>query len=242
MIRSIRTAAPAFAALIALTATACSDAPVTAPNALDDMKASEAIVVIGRPTATLTMMVRDYTTALMVGGTTVAFVSGPTGNTPKNVLDNSAEDSDKRDGYFKVVMPKNTTYTATVIAAISKYDRINAMLQVASTANNVNLGTVNLRTNPLISVYVRRAYDNAFLGGAQYSVGWADGLAPFMTRTDNVDDMSSTVGIVKFYGKSARNHQICEIKAPAGYLIPVQSCKTIAASWNDQLGVQFLHY
>ena len=238
MIRSIRTATPALAAIIALALAACSDANTTAPNALADLQPNQA--VIPKPGATLTMGVRDYTTGLMVGGTTVAFVSG-NGGTPMNVVDNDAKDSDKRDGYFKVMVTKSDIYTATVIASLSKYDRINAMLQVGSNAYTVNLGTVNLRTNPLISVYVRRASNNAFLGGAQFTVGWADGSAPWMTRTDNVDDMNSTVGIVQFYGKSNKNHQICEIKAPAGYLIPTPACKIIAASWNDQLGIQFLH-
>lgn len=240
MIRSIRSAAPAFAALMALALAACSDNTATAPI-VPDMQRNDAIVIIGRPTATLTMAVRDYTAGTMIGGTTVAFASGLDG-TPKNVVDNDASDADKRDGYFKVTMPKNTIYSGTVVAALSKYDRLEAMLQVGSTANNVNLGTLNLRTNPLFYVYVQRGYDNAYLGGAQFTVGWADGSAPWMTRTDNVDDMNPMAGIVKFYGKSARTHQICEIKAPAGYLIPVQACKTATATWDALVGVTFLHY
>jgi len=241
MIRSIRTAAPALAAIIALGLAACSDAPATAPNALDDMNRSDAIVIVGRPTATLTMAVKDYTTGLMVGGTTVAFVTG-IGSTPKNVVDNDAADADKRNGYFKVVMPKGTIYGGTVIAALSKYDRIEASLQIGSTATNVNLGTLSLRTNPKFSVYVRRGSDGDLLGNSEFSVGWADGSAPWMTRFDNLDDMNATYGIVTFYGKSARTHRICEIKAPYGFLIPTPSCQTIAASWDQHIGLQFLHY
>ena len=241
MIRSIRSAAPAFAALLVLAIAACSDANTTAPDALANMERNDAVIgVPGRPTANVTMVVKDYTAGTFVGGTTVAFASG-IGGTPKNVVDNDASDSDKRDGYFKVSMPKADIYSGTVIAALSKYDRIDAMLQVGSTATTVNLGTLSLRTNPLFYVYARRASDNAYLAGATFSVGWADGSAPFMTRTDNVDDMNPLVGIIKFYGKSARSHQICEITVPAGYLIPVPACRTVSASWDGVYAVQFFH-
>ena len=240
MIRSIRSAAPALSALVVMAFAACSDANTTAPNA--DMERNDAIVWIpGRPTANITMVVKDYTTGGFVGGTTVAFASGIDG-TPKNVVDNDASDADKRDVYFKVVMPKATVYSGTVIAALSKYDRIEAMLQMGSTATNVNLGTLFLRTNPLFTVYIRRGSDNVLLGGAKLTVGWADGSAPWMTRTDNLDDMDPTPGRIKFYGKSARTHQICEIQAPYGFLIPTPSCRTVAGSWDQQIGFQFLHY
>ena len=242
MIRSIRTAAPALAALLVMAVTACSDNNTTAPSALNDMERNDAIVLNppGRPTATLTMAVMDYTAGVMVGGATVAFASGLNG-TPKNVVDNDASDADKRDGYFKVVMPKATVYSGTVIAALSKYDRIEAMLQVGSTASNVNLGTLSLRTNPLFTVYIRRGSDNVLLGGAKLTVGWADGSAPWMTRLDNLDDMDPTPGRIKFYGKSARTHQICEIQAPYGFLIPTPACKTVWGSWDQKVDVPFLH-
>lgn len=239
MHRTFRIATPALAALAALTFAACSDVPATAPEQDVDLSASYARDPV-RQTVTVTLAVRETPSAALIGGTTVAFKSGANG-TPVNVADNSADDADKRSGYYQVTLSRSSVYEATVIAALSKYDRLAATKQLASASSTVGMGNMFLPVNPQFSIYVFRSQPFTLLGGATYSVGWADGSAPFMQRTDNVDDISGLVGVIRFYGKSAKTHQFCEIKAPAGFAIPTPSCKTAFASWGQTAVVSFSH-
>ncbi|QJR37483.1 hypothetical protein [Gemmatimonas groenlandica] len=239
MNRAFRFATPALAALAALTLAACGEAPSTAPEQTVEMDATNAAFV-PRIVATVNLVVRETPSGNMIGNTTVAFTSGSRG-TPVNIVDNSTADADKRSGYFQVTLTKSTIYEATVIAGPSKYDRTEATKQIGSSASTVNMGTQYLPVNPLFTINVKRATTGALLGGATYTVGWADGTAPWMQRTDNVDDMSGIVGVITFYGRSARNHQICEITAPTGYLIPSPSCKLAYATWGKTASVDFVH-
>ncbi len=240
MTRSLRFVAPALTALTALAFAACTDAPATAPEQAVDMTASLDRTPPTRQTVSVSLTVKETPSGALIGGTTVAFKSGASG-TPINVVDNSADDADKRSGYFTVTLSRSTVYQATVIAALSKYDRLNATKQVNSSWSSVSMGTIFMPINPLFIVYVRRASNSVLLGGATFTVGWADGSAPWMQRTDNVDDISPSVGILTFYGRSAKLHRICEITAPAGYAIPSPSCQDMFAYNGGIANLTFKH-
>jgi hypothetical protein len=149
----------ALPAATLLVVAACSDA-VTAPSSrLAPDTASADIIVSGTPAplgvwVTLRVTSPRFDTAglSVQEATTVEFKTNA--GSKATVVDNSSRDTDTRLGFYRVLMPKAISYTATVIVLPPNYADLPATKTVSAfvTPTLVSMGSILLHRKPVIDM------------------------------------------------------------------------------------------
>jgi hypothetical protein len=180
-----RRALPAASATLLVALGACSDT-ITAPASR--MAASRApnadIVVSGAPRTIgvwVTLQVGDQGWYGDYGapGTTVEFTTNA--GAKSTVVDNSAADTDARDGYYRVLMPNAISYTATV-TVVPEHNSLGGATKTVSafvTPTLVSMGAIYLNRKP--GLFVQLFYNNALVAGQTIKVTGPNGWTTTIT-------------------------------------------------------------
>lgn len=158
-----RRALPAVSATLLLAAAACSDSPAAPAAPVSRMAPAapspDLVGISGTPrvagvwvTLCVSSPAFDTLGLSVQEATTVEFKTDA--GTTATIVDNSAQDTDSRLGFYRVLLPKANSYKATVVVLPANYANLPATKTVSAfvTPTLVSMGSVLLHRKPIVDL------------------------------------------------------------------------------------------
>ena len=240
---------PVASAALLVTLAACSDS-ITAPSQrlAPDAPSADIIGVVGTPRiasvwVTLRVAsVRDDSHGTGQRGTTVTFKTSA--GATLTLADNSALDTDARDGFYRVSLPLANSYTATVVAVPQYYADLQPSKTVSAfvTPTLVSMGTIYVHRKPVVDVVLYLA--NTLALGQTVKVTGPNGFSQTYTDGTGTDGWFGGYyakdGYINFELPVIGTYTFCAVTSPQlGWTAP---CKTAVVSAYDASSVVMLTY